>query len=91
MRIENRSGALVVSPKAGIVKYSGEFLKYGQIVLLEHGKNYHSLIAGLEKIDTVVGQKVSEGEPIANGGKSVYYELRYNGQPVNPLVHLNRL
>lgn len=91
VRIDSVPGAIVVSPKAGVVKYSGDFLKYGRIVLLEHGKNYHSLIAGLDKIDTVVGQKVSEGEPIANGAKTVYYELRHHGQPVNPLVHLNRL
>ncbi len=97
LTIQAVSGALVVSPKAGIVKYSGEFKKYGRIILLEHGKNYHSFIAGLETVDTVVGQKVSEGEPIgsiqnrANVKHSVYYELRLNGKPVNPLTHLSRL
>ena len=91
------SGALVVAPKGGVVKYSGEFRKYGRIILIEHGKNYHSLVAGLDKIDTVVGQKVLEGEPIgsiqkrSNMKHSVYYELRLNGEPVNPMSHLSRL
>lgn len=91
------SGALVVAPKGGVVKYSGEFRKYGRIILIEHGKNYHSLVAGLDKIDTVVGQKVLEGEPIgsiqkrSNMKHSVYYELRLNGDPVNPMSHLSRL
>ena len=95
--IQALSGALVVAPKAGIIKYSGTFKKYGRIILIEHGKNYHSLIAGLDKIDTVVGQKISEGAPIGsmqertNVKHSVYYELRLNGKPVNPLTHLRNL
>ncbi len=91
IHIHTVPGAIVVAPKAGTIKYSGEFLKYGRIILVEHGKNYHSLIAGLDKIDTVVGQRVAEGDPIANVKNSVYYELRQNGRPVNPLTHLGRL
>lgn len=90
LRIEGRSGALIVSPMGGIVRYAGEFKKYGKIVLIEHKKNYHSLIAGLGKIDTFVGQTVDSGEPVGKlGGSSgnapvLYYELRHNGQPINP-------
>ncbi len=97
VRIQGVDGAIVIAPKSGTVKYAGEFSKYGRIILIEHGKNYHSLIAGLNKIDTVVGQHVSEGEPIAYiGGRTskkhtVYYELRLNGKPVNPMTHLNKL
>ncbi|MGB1077192.1 MAG: murein hydrolase activator EnvC family protein, partial [Bdellovibrionales bacterium] len=82
VRIKGVSGGLVIAPKSGVVKYAGEFRKYGRIILIEHAKNYHSLIAGLDKIDTVVGQNVSEGEPIAHIGDratdkhTVYYELR---------------
>ena len=65
----------------------------GNMVILEHKNGYHSLIAGLKKIDTVVGQTVSAGEPLGfldRGGEgrkpSVYYELRRNGEPVNPAL-----
>jgi septal ring factor EnvC (AmiA/AmiB activator) len=97
VRIKTVSGALVVAPKQGTVKYAGDFRKYGRIILVEHAKNYHSLIAGLDKIDTVVGQRVKEGEPIGalkttqSTKNSVYYELRLNGKPVNPMSHLSRL
>lgn len=97
IRIKTVPNAIVVSPKQGIIKYAGEFQKYGRIILVEHGKNYHSLIAGLDKIDTVVGQHVKEGVPIGitnthkNNQHAVYYELRLNGKPVNPLTHLSRL
>lgn len=90
IKIEGRTGALIVAPMGGIVRYAGEFKKYGNIVLIEHKKNYHSLIAGLGRIDTFVGQSVDSGEPIgilgnSSGGRPVmYYELRYKGQPINP-------
>ena len=90
VRIESRSGAVVVAPLGGVVRYAGPFKSYGNIILLEHKNNYHSLIAGLSKIDTVVGQSVGSGEPIGSLGSqtgvrpSVYYELRLNGQPIDP-------
>lgn len=90
IRIESRPGALIVAPMGGIVRYAGDFKSYGNIILLEHKNNYHSLIAGLGRIDTVVGQSVDAGEPVGSLGEqsgsrpSLYYELRLNGKPVNP-------
>ncbi len=89
--IEGSDEGLVVAPMGGVVRFAGTFKNYGQLVIIEHEKGYHSLIAGLKKIDTVVGQSVAAGEPIgllnraSNGNKpTLYYELRLNGQPVNP-------
>jgi septal ring factor EnvC (AmiA/AmiB activator) len=90
--IEGREGALVVAPMGGTVRFAGHFKNYGNIVILEHEKGYHSLIAGLEKIDTVVGQGVSAGEALGLLHKAstpgerpaLYYELRLDGRPVNP-------
>lgn len=92
LTIEGRSGSLVVSPMGGVVRYAGVFKNYGQIVIVEHQKEYHSLIAGLARIDTVVGQSVAAGEPVgslsrntSNGDRpSLYYELRHKGLPINP-------
>lgn len=92
LTIEGRAGSLVVSPMGGIVRYAGTFKNYGRIIIVEHQKDYHSLIAGLARIDTVVGQSVAAGEPVGSlpksspdGGKpTLYYELRLDGEPVNP-------
>ncbi len=92
LTIEGRPGALVVSPMGGVVRYAGPFRNYGQIIIVEHQKEYHSLIAGLARIDTVVGQSVAAGEPVGTlsrksgggGNPTLYYELRLNGEPVNP-------
>ncbi|MCB1562738.1 MAG: peptidoglycan DD-metalloendopeptidase family protein [Alphaproteobacteria bacterium] len=94
LSIEGRSGALVVAPMGGIVRFAGHFKNHGNMVIIEHEKGFHSLVAGLGKIDTVVGQSVLAGEPLGllddagdHGGKpALYYELRRNGKPVNPSV-----
>ncbi len=92
LTLEGRSGGLVVSPMGGVVRYAGTFKNYGRIIIVEHQKDYHSLIAGLARIDTVVGQSVGAGEPVGalpkqsndGGNPTLYYELRLNGEPVNP-------
>ncbi|MEZ0226592.1 MAG: peptidoglycan DD-metalloendopeptidase family protein, partial [Alphaproteobacteria bacterium] len=65
------------------------FQKYRQILIVEHAGGYHSLIAGLGRIDTVVGATLAAGEPVgiaekSDDGARIYYELRQNGAPVNP-------
>ena len=98
LKIESRKNSLVVAPMGGVVDYTGAFKGYGQIIILKHQKGYHSLIAGLEKIDTVVGRAVSAGEPIGKMGNKtdgqapvLYYELRYKGNPVNPSKKISGL
>ena len=93
--IAGQPNAVVVTPAAGEIRYAGEFKNYGQMVIVEHKNNYYSLIAGLTKVDTVVGQNLSVGEPVGrsgggggNGESFVYYELRKNGRPVDPLKNL---
>nr|WP_242480579.1 peptidoglycan DD-metalloendopeptidase family protein [Rhodovibrio sodomensis] len=64
IEIVTRPGAQVVAPYDGKVVYAGPFRGYGRILIIEHGGRYHSLLAGLERIDAVVGQWVLAGEPV---------------------------
>ncbi|HYD69744.1 murein hydrolase activator EnvC family protein [Azospirillum sp.] len=88
LTISARPGTAVVAPYAGSVMFAGPFRGYGQILIVEHSNGYHSLIAGLGRIDTAVGKHVTAGEPIAlmpaDGSPDLYFELRRNGQPINP-------
>jgi septal ring factor EnvC (AmiA/AmiB activator) len=104
IEIVTRPGAQVVSPYDGKIVYAGPFRGYGRILIIEHGGRYHSLLAGLERIDAVVGQWVLAGEPVGvmagdteAGGQGtrstgrtpkLYVELRRTGQPINPLPWL---
>ncbi|HXE28082.1 MAG TPA: peptidoglycan DD-metalloendopeptidase family protein [Stellaceae bacterium] len=88
-----RPGAEVVAPFDGRVVFAGAFRGYGQILIIGHGDGYHSLVAGLDRIDSSVGQWLVAGEPIgrmsADEAKPrLYLELRHNGQSINPLPWL---
>jgi septal ring factor EnvC (AmiA/AmiB activator) len=89
--IETRAGAEVVAPFDGQVVFAGPFRGYGQILLIEHGGGYHTLLAGVGRIDSVLGQWLLAGEPVAvmsepeSGRSRLYVEFRRNGQPINPL------
>lgn len=81
-------GARVVVPLAGTVKFAGPFQNYKQLLIVEHAGGYHSLLAGMGTLDTVAGATLTAGEPVGMADTSstprIYYELRFNGKPVNP-------
>ena len=95
MKLETTSGAQVVVPYEGRVVYAGTFRGYGELLIIEHGEGYHSLLSGLARIDSTMGQWVVSGEPVGVMGRSkrrnpvLYVELRRNGQPINPLPWLS--
>ena len=91
IRLSGSKGALVTAPVTGIVRFAGPFRNYGNMVIIEHDRGFHSLMSGLSRIDTAVGRKISAGEPVGTlagtGGDrppTLYYELRQNGKPVDP-------
>ncbi len=92
--IRARGGAQVVAPYDGKVVYAGPFRHYGQILIIEHGGRYHTLLAGLDRLDVVMGQWLLAGEPVGvldspqSGQVELYVELRRAGQPINPLPWL---
>ncbi len=94
LTIEPRPGAQLVAPHDGQIVFAGPFRTYGLILIIEHSEGYHTLLAGLGRIDAAVGQRVTTGEPVGtagfpeSGNPSSYVELRRNGQPINPLPWL---
>jgi septal ring factor EnvC (AmiA/AmiB activator) len=94
LTIEARPGARLVAPLDGKIVFAGPFRTYGLILIIEHSEGYHTLLAGLGRIDGTVGQTVSTGEPVGiagsaeTGNPSIYVELRRNGQPIDPLPWL---
>jgi murein hydrolase activator len=66
--IETRAGAQITSPSDGWIVYAGEFRSYGQLLILNGGGGYHVVLAGLTRIDAVVGQFVLAGEPVGAMG-----------------------
>jgi murein hydrolase activator len=85
------SQAQVVAPAAGRVAFAGTFQGYGQVVIIEHGGGWVSLVTGLAALDCRVGQDLLAGSPLGRlgaGSPTVTLELRRAGEPVNPLDYL---
>lgn len=98
IKIEGRPYGLVTAPMGGKVQFAGHFKNYGELIILEHEKGYHTLIAGLERIDIVAEQVLNAGEPIGKlpgrqDGENplLYFEVRHKGRPVNPATKIANL
>jgi murein hydrolase activator len=94
--INTNQASLVIAPFDGRVVYAGPFRSYGLILIIRHGGGYHSLLAGLGRVDVTPGQWVLAGEPVAvmagpddkNANAGLYLELRRDGRPVDPQSRL---
>ena len=90
LRFAARTGAQAVAPYDGQIVFAGSFRSYGPILIIEHTDGYHSLIAGLARIDVVNRQWVLAGEPVGIVGLAkplgarLYLELRQGGRPIDP-------
>lgn len=77
------------------VAFSDWFRGYGQMVVLDHGDRYLSIYGNLGERLVGMGDMVSVGEPIARSGEGgsvdipgVYFEIRHDGKPQDPLPWL---
>lgn len=85
---KTRATAQVTALFDGTVIFSGPFKGYGNIIIVEHGDGYLSLLAGLGHIDCDVGQMILTGEPVgtmpSDNNAKLYVEIRKNRHPINP-------
>ena len=94
LTLKTGKSAQVIAPYEGKVAFSGPFRSYGELLIIEHKGGYHTLLAGMARIDVMVGQWLLTGEPIGAMGRegsrspALYMEIRRNSQPINPLPWL---
>ena len=93
--INTHSGAPVVAPHDGRIVFSGIFRSYGQLLIIDHGEGYHTLLSGMKNINGIVGQSILKGEPVgqmslekfaSDSHHKLYVELRQKGKPINPML-----
>jgi len=85
----------VYASNNGMVVYSGDGLRgYGELIIIKHSDNLLSAYAHNSKRFVKEGETVKQGQEIAksgtgNDGKALlHFEIRKNGQPVNPVNYL---
>ncbi len=85
--IKTDEEAIVTAPARGKVAFADSFKRYNKILILDHGKDYYTVLAGLESLNVSVGQKITTGEPVGQMSSSspeLYLELRYQNNAINP-------
>jgi len=85
------AGAPIHAVYDGEVIYAAYFKGYGNMVIVDHGGGFFSLYAHASSIAKKVGAHVAKNEVVASvgdvdsaRGPQLYFELRYQGRPVDP-------
>jgi murein hydrolase activator len=91
--INAKEGAEIKAVTKGKVAYAGALKGYGLLIIVEHDKQYMTLYAFNQSLYKHKGDGVEAGDVIASVGQSggrskpgLYFEIRQNGKPVDPLV-----
>jgi murein DD-endopeptidase MepM/ murein hydrolase activator NlpD len=89
------SGTGVIAANSGKVIYAGYYGGYGNAVIIDHGGKISTLYAHNSKLLVKVGDKVEKGKVISKSGSTglstgphLHFEVRENGQTVDPMKYL---
>jgi murein DD-endopeptidase MepM/ murein hydrolase activator NlpD len=90
------AGAPIFAAAGGIVSAAETMPDYGKIVIVSHGSGLETRYAHTAKILVKVGERVEKGQVLAlvgNTGRStgphLHYEIRLNGNALDPRKYLN--
>jgi lipoprotein NlpD len=95
--LSGRLGQDVRAASAGRVVYTGNGLRgYGNLVIIKHADSLLSAYAHNREMLVHDGQEVATGQVIAHMGEGahqspvLYFEIRQNGRPVDPLPFFSK-
>jgi len=93
--IHGYPGESVRAAARGVVVYSGDGVRgYGNLIIIKHSDDYLSAYAFNRKNLVRVGSRVRRGQQVAVMGRNnegtpvLHFEIRHDGNPVNPLHYL---
>ena len=91
------AGAEVRAMDRGRVLAVDRMPGYGRMLVIDHGKGYHTVYGRLSELDKAEDDRVERGERIAwvgergsSGESRLYFEMRKNRKPVDPFPRFGR-
>lgn len=88
-------GTEVLAVADGIVEKAEFSAEYGNHITIKHEEGYETIYAHLQEMNVTEEQKVSVGDVIGTVGATgmatgphLHFELRYNGEAVNPMDYI---
>jgi septal ring factor EnvC (AmiA/AmiB activator) len=94
IEIAASEGAPVVAVHDGSVAFAGSFSGFGNLVILDHGSRSFTLYGDLLDLAVSQGDRVDRGQRLGSvgtlpaGPAGLYFEIRIDGRPVDPLQWL---
>lgn len=95
--IEAAEGTEVAAVYTGHVVYTGWFKGYGNLIILDHGHDFYTLYAHVAAIMVKEGDDVRQGQTIGTVGETgslagprLYFEVRFQGKPLDPAEWLRQ-
>ncbi len=86
------TGTKIYAADGGVVTFSGRRGTYGYLIIIDHGGLLETYYSHCSKLLVSEGDKVYQGQNIALVGRTgrttgshLHFEVRYNGEPQNPL------
>ncbi len=90
--IKAAEGNEVKSIASGQVVFADWLRGFGNVLIVDHGSGYMSIYGNNQAVLKQVGERVTAGDTVANVGNSggnesngVYFELRHNSKPFDPM------
>jgi septal ring factor EnvC (AmiA/AmiB activator) len=96
IEIDIPESQIVRAVHEGVVAFADQFTGYGNLIIVEHGDGAFSLYGHLSSMQVEKGAQVALQAPLGrsgrnpNGTPALYFELRVDGKPVDPLQWLQK-
>jgi septal ring factor EnvC (AmiA/AmiB activator) len=90
LTFETAAAAPVIAPAAGRIVYAAPFRGYGNVVIIDHGRGWMTVLTDLAAAEVHGGDAVARGTLIGRAGSGsphITVELRRNGRPL-PVAQL---
>lgn len=97
IHIKATMGSDILSVASGRVIYAGWFWGYGKLIIIDHGSGYDTVYAHASELFVREGENIEAGGRIAAVGETdsmlgpeLYFEIRFKGRPLDPVLWLDR-